>query len=283
MTLSLVIPVFNEEKQINGCLESIARQTILPDEVIVVDNNCTDKTVELAKKFAFVRIIKEENQGRGYARSAGFNAARGEIIGRIDADSRLEQNWVERVKARFESDDGLMGLTGIGYTSFLPGIKFMRSTLFSRSYYWFVHAEFHTITMWGATMALRKQAWENVANKVCLDDRQVHEDQDVSLWIASEGGKIVQDNTVEISTSGQTYRYLPKLWHYRTLFTRTKKLHTENGNLQSSKLLRLTFGQTFFGWLFSLVPGSLLIISSVIFFPLDYVVAIKLKKTNWIE
>ena len=246
MRFSLVIPVFNEEKQIVGCLESVAKQTVLPDEVIVVDNNCSDTTIALAKRFPFVSIIKEQKQGRGHARSAGFDAASGEIIGRIDADSRLEKHWVERVKARFEKDAEIMGLTGIGTTSFLPGITFLRSTLFSRSYYWFVHAEFRTITMWGATMALRKDAWLKVANKVCRDDSVVHEDQDVSLWVAANGGKIVQDNSVRISTSGQTYRYLPKLIHYQRLFKSTKKLHAENGNLHSQKITRLRFNQVFF-------------------------------------
>ncbi len=283
MKLSLVIPVYNEEKQIVGCLESIASQTVMPDEVIIVDNNCQDRTVELAKKFSFVRVIEERSQGRGYARTAGFNNTRGDVIGRIDADSRLEKHWVERVKARFETDSELMGLTGIGLTSFLPGVTSLRSTLFSRSYYWFVHAEFHTITMWGATMAVRKQAWDAVADKVCLDDNLVHEDQDLSLWIAGNGGKIIQDNAVKISTSGQTYRYLPKLLHYRTLFARTKKLHTKNGNLRSPVLRRLSWRNTAPGWVASLLPGAFLGVVSLVFFPLDYLIAVKLQKHDWLS
>ena len=283
MTFSLIIPVYNEEKQIVGCLESIERQTELPDEVIVVDNNCRDKTIELAKKFNFVTVISERKQGRAYARSAGFNAAKGKILGRIDADSRLEQHWVERMKNNFKEDPALMGVTGIGLTSFLPGIKFLRSTFFSRSYYWFVHAEFHTITMWGATMAIRKSAWTSVADKVCMDDNKVHEDQDVSLWIAAEGGKIIQDNSIKISTSGQTYRYLPKLLHYRTLFVRTKRLHTKNGNLQSPNMHHLKFSQTIGGWLLALILGFFLGLVSLVFYPLDYLLAVKLDKPEWIK
>jgi glycosyltransferase involved in cell wall biosynthesis len=283
MKFSLVIPAYNEEKQIVGCLESIARQTVLPDEVILVDNNCKDATVKLAKQFSFVKVIQEEKQGRGYARSAGFTAATGEVIGRIDADSRLEQHWIERVKLRFEQDEDLAGLTGIGITSFLPGIAFLRSTLFSRSYYWFVHAEFRTITMWGATMALRKDAWDQVKDKVCLDDNQVHEDQDISLWIAASGGKIIQDNAVRISTSGQTYRYLPKLLHYRKLFVSTKKRHKENGNLSSKKLKQLSFQQVAVGWVWSFLLGINLFVISVVFFPLDYFIARKLRHTEWIS
>lgn len=49
LTLTLVIPVFNEEHQIKGCLDAVASQTVMPDEVIVVDNNCTDRTIEIAQ------------------------------------------------------------------------------------------------------------------------------------------------------------------------------------------------------------------------------------------
>nr|MDQ2973765.1 glycosyltransferase [bacterium] len=67
MTLSLVIPVYNEEYNIKRCLTAIAGQTIMPDEVIVVDNNCVDKTIEIAKSFGFVTVVKEPKQGRTYA------------------------------------------------------------------------------------------------------------------------------------------------------------------------------------------------------------------------
>ncbi len=283
MRISIVIPVYNEQRNIGPCLEHIAKQTVMPDEVIVVDNNCTDDTVRIAQTFPFVRIISEKQQGRGHARSAGFTAAKYEIIGRIDADSRLDTHWVERVKTRFESDDELMGLTGIGLTSFLPGVKSLRSKMFSRSYYWFVHAQFHTITMWGATMAIRKSAWKDVANKVCLDDNKVHEDQDVSLWIAATGGKIVQDNSVKISTSGQTYRYLPKLLHYNSLFRSTKRLHTENGNLTNPELPRLRHSETAFGSVLAVFPGAFLSLCAVMFFPLDYLLVNILHKDSWLE
>jgi glycosyltransferase involved in cell wall biosynthesis len=63
LSLTIVIPVFNEQNHISACLEAIAAQTAMPDEVIVVDNNSTDKTVQIAKQFAFVKIIKEKRQG----------------------------------------------------------------------------------------------------------------------------------------------------------------------------------------------------------------------------
>src|SRR5581483_7315847 len=98
LTLTIVIPVFNEEDHIAACLSAIAAQTAAPDEVIVVDNNSSDKTPQIAASYPFVRLIKARKQGVLFARNKGFDAAKSDIIGRIDADSLLPSRWVEIVK-----------------------------------------------------------------------------------------------------------------------------------------------------------------------------------------
>src|SRR3990167_3424187 len=95
LTLSIVIPAYNEEDHLKACLDSISKQTIKPLQVIVVDNNSTDKTAEIAKSYNFVTLIKEEKQGIAYARNRGFDAVTADIIGRIDADTMLFPKWVE--------------------------------------------------------------------------------------------------------------------------------------------------------------------------------------------
>lgn len=281
LSLTIVIPVYNEEHHIKGCLDAIAAQSVMPSEVIVVDNNCTDTTIAIAKTYDFVRVVTEEKQGRGYARTAGFNAATSDIFARIDADSRIEKHWVERVLSHFTADERLYGVTGIGKTTFLPGIHFIRTTLFSRAYYWFVHAGFRTITMWGATMAIRKSAWEKVKDDVCLDDSIVHEDQDVSLWIAANGMEIKQKNDLLVTTGGHTYRYLPKLIAYSKLFRSTKKLHKDNGNFEKTRMLSYP----------SLLPGMIgaglvsgpIFIVSILSFPLDYLFLHSKYKKKWLS
>lgn len=262
---------------------SVASQTLMPDEVIVVDNNCKDETVAIAKEFPFVRIVHESKQGRGHARSAGFNAAKSDIIGRIDADSRLATDWVAHAVAKFSADNAVDGLTGIGKTSFIPAVQSVRTTLFSRCYYWFVHASFRTITMWGATMAVRRDAWLEVREIVCDDDTLVHEDQDVSLCIAATGRRIVQDNDLVISTSGQTYRYLPKILTYFNLFLSTKRRHKKNGNLNSPKLKKLSRIKTFPGFVFASTLAIFMLVLVTLFFPIDYIISRRFNNKEWLE
>src|SRR5687767_1835934 len=94
LRVSLVIPAYNEESHLRACLDAVAAQTVRPFEVIVVDNNSTDTTVAIARSYSFVAVMHESQQGIVYARNAGFNAARGDIIARIDADTHLSPNWI---------------------------------------------------------------------------------------------------------------------------------------------------------------------------------------------
>ncbi len=101
LSLSLVIPAYNEERHLAACLDAVSRQAVMPSEVIVVDNNSTDRTAEIARSYPFVRVVQEPRQGIVFARNAGFDAARGDIIGRIDADTIIPSDWTKHVLAFF--------------------------------------------------------------------------------------------------------------------------------------------------------------------------------------
>lgn len=99
--ISVVLPAYNEEKEITRCLASLARQkTNREFEIIVVDNASTDTTKEVAARFLTqipLTIISEPRKGRGAARAAGFKAARGEIILSTDADTVVPPDWIEKL------------------------------------------------------------------------------------------------------------------------------------------------------------------------------------------
>jgi len=180
MKVSVVIPAYNEERYIGKCLESIAQQTEKPDEIIVVDNNCTDKTPEIAKKFG-ARIVKEKKQGMIAARNAGFDSAQYEIIARTDADAILPPDWIVKIKEHFK-DPNLGALSG-------PASYFNKPIMSEISLI-FTFYLFHTVglilkhpMLFGPNMILRKSAWEKVKDKVCLSDKEVHEDVDLAIHL----------------------------------------------------------------------------------------------------
>lgn len=205
MKISIVIPVYNEQKYISQCLESISRQKIAPDEVIVVDNNCTDSSIDLALKFPFVRIVKERKQGMISARNAGFNAAVGEIIARCDADTILPTNWTKRIIMNFTKSK-IDALTGpISYYD-AP----IKTTLLARAYLDMmkpIHRGGETLV--GPNMILTSVIWKKVKDKVCLNDKHVHEDIDLAYHIQEVGGKIKRDNRLVVGTSSRRIRKNP--------------------------------------------------------------------------
>jgi glycosyltransferase involved in cell wall biosynthesis len=114
--ISVVIPAYNEEKLLADCLESLNKQTFSKSnfEVIVVDNNSTDKTAEIARN-SDARVIGCQVQGVAAARAAGSSAAYGEVIAGTDADTRVASGWLEKIWSHFEADHELLGLTGPVY------------------------------------------------------------------------------------------------------------------------------------------------------------------------
>jgi glycosyltransferase involved in cell wall biosynthesis len=282
LKLSLIIPVYNEERHIEACLDAVALQTVKPFEVILIDNNCTDSTLEIAKKFDFVKIIKQKKQGLIPSRNLGFETAKGDIFGRIDADSVIDKNWVYLVIDSFSKNKQLMGLTGLARTSVSP-FKDPKSTIMSRSYFWLVDAQMRTKVMWGANMAIRREAWGEVKNETADNDQHVHEDQDISLCMAAKGMLIDQRDDLLITTTGQSYRYLPKTNYYFGLNRKTRKRHKKNGNFYSKKMIRIPRETRIKGVFKAIVPGILFFFFCFFMFPIDYFMLYIAKSKSWLD
>lgn len=130
--VSIVIPAYNEEKQISFCLDALVKQsTTRKFEVIVVDNNSSDKTVKVANKYnekLNLRVISEKQKGRGSARYAGFSEALGTIILSTDADASVPENWIERIMSAFEDETRVLAVTG---TCKIMDSPFLTNALFN--------------------------------------------------------------------------------------------------------------------------------------------------------
>lgn len=112
--ISFIIPVKNERGYIGGCIESILmqRHVDLEIEIIVVDNNSTDKTAEFVSgKFLNVKIVLEKIPGTSAARNRGFLESRGGILIFLDADVRLpDEQWLVRL-LKFFNDQSVVAVS----------------------------------------------------------------------------------------------------------------------------------------------------------------------------
>ena len=228
MKISVVIPAYNEEKYLKQCLASLKKQEVKPDEIIVVDNNSTDKTAQIAKKFGVI-VLKESRQGITYARNRGFDEAKYEIIARCDADTILPPNWIKRIKADFQRKrmpDAILGLVEF-YDMEMPAFPPYFVTMVFKFYVGTLKKLMGHYPLNGPNMLITKDIWKKMGKKVCLDDSQVHEDIDLSIHIHKAGGNIVFDDKLMAKFSARRIKNNPDSFflEYPDRVEKTIKLH----------------------------------------------------------
>ena len=99
MKVSVIIPVYNEEKNILDCIKSLSKQTMKDFEVIVVDDGSIDGSLAAMRNFQFsnfnFQILEQKHKGAGAARNLGARNASGDILVFVDADMTFDKNFVK--------------------------------------------------------------------------------------------------------------------------------------------------------------------------------------------
>jgi glycosyltransferase involved in cell wall biosynthesis len=223
--MSIIIPAYNEERYLARCLDAIAVQTEVPFEVIVVDNNSIDRTAVIAKQYSFVTLIRELKQGRAFAQNAGFDAATGTVLARIDVDAILPTNWVEKISAYFEKPNALKTAWTGG--ALFYNVRFPRSV--SIAYDWVAFSVNRVLTghpsLWGSNMALPKELWTQIRSEVCTEPN-LHEDLDLSIHVYAKGYAIVSDKRVKVGVELRPAHFnAAEVWEYLRMWPRTLAKH----------------------------------------------------------
>ena len=98
--VSVVVPVYNVEKYVEKCLNSLVNQTFKDIEIIVVNDGSKDNSLEVVKKFendTRVKIISQENKGLSGARNTGIDNASGDYIAFLDSDDWVDYDFIEKL------------------------------------------------------------------------------------------------------------------------------------------------------------------------------------------
>ncbi|WP_421741018.1 glycosyltransferase family 2 protein [Cellulomonas sp.] len=108
--MSVIVTAFDQGELVAEAVESVLRQTLVPDVVIVVDDGSTDdKSVEVVERLrrdARVQVLRQSNRGVSAARNAGIAAAETDLVAVLDGDDRLAPTFLERTVAVLQSDPG---------------------------------------------------------------------------------------------------------------------------------------------------------------------------------
>ncbi len=104
---SIIIPVYNVEKYISKCLDSIFNQSYKNFEVIVINDGSTDKSLEIIEKYN-VKIINQKNMGVSEARNNGVKHANGDYLLFVDSDDYLEKKLLENLNLSLRNDPDIV-------------------------------------------------------------------------------------------------------------------------------------------------------------------------------
>lgn len=107
--ISVIVPIYNMEKYLKKCLDSLVNQTLNEIEIIAINDGSTDNSIsilnEYSKKYKNIRLFNNENQGISKARNFGIEKAKGKYIAFVDSDDYVETNMLEIMYNKAISDD----------------------------------------------------------------------------------------------------------------------------------------------------------------------------------
>lgn len=203
--LTVVIPVRNDAALLRRCLSALEQQSILPDEIIVVDNGSTDESASVALEFD-VRLIAEHRVGIAAASSAGYDLATDGLIARLDADCVPGPSWVEAIHEAFLRHPDAAAVTG--WASFIDGPARLRrpaTVLYLGLYYGLVGLALGHAPVFGSNLAMRTETWRAIASDVHRSDTLMHDDMDLAMHIGPRR-RIVFDRSLEMGMSMRPLR-----------------------------------------------------------------------------
>lgn len=209
MKFSIVIPAFNEAKHIKHTIECILAQSVNRSdfEIIVVDNNSTDNTSEVARKAGADKVIKEIKKGPNMARNRGYLKSKGDIIAFVDADSHIPSNWLTKIEDKL-SNPKIMAVSG-PYDYGFKGVKRFLDVLYTNMFFPKVPSLLKFLfgkkagVIIGGNFAAKRHALEKIGG--IPEVSFWGDDAVIAMHISRKAGKVLFDPKITIKSSPRRF------------------------------------------------------------------------------
>ena len=193
--VSIIVPVYNVEKYLERCINSLRNQTLSDIEIILVDDSSSDSSLEICIKAAQgdsrIKVIHKENEGAGFARNAALQIATGEYIGFADSDDFVEADMFETLYDKAQKYNTELVMSGV---LFVDGNMFseegecVRKTYFDKDTHFETDEELKELRM-GIVGA--------------LPDNEDDSKYGMSIWKNLFKHQIIKDNNIVFESERQ--------------------------------------------------------------------------------
>ncbi len=210
--VSVIVPTYNEEKNILKCMKLLSNQTLPRKEyeIIVVDGGSRDRTVKLARKYAN-KVIQQKSTGVGGARNDGVRIAKGGIIATTDADCRVPKDWLKKILKSLKDREYIAVCGSDGPIE--KNIKAVLAYFFIKNII-YLATFFGIYCLGGTNSAFRKSNFMRIGGY-----RNITHSDDVDLGFRlKKSGKIKYDRSLYVKLS---VRRMKKHGYLNTLMTWT--------------------------------------------------------------
>ena len=261
-TVSIIVPAYNEEKNIEETINSLIELDYPKDklEIIIVDDGSTDNTFEIAKKFEekydFIKVYKKENGGKASAINYGIKKSKGEYIVILDADSIVPKHALKTMLEYFTEDDVMI---------VVPAIQVKRKKTFVEKIQYIEYSYNNTLreifekmnsiyVAPGPFSIFRRKLFDIIG---LFDENNLTEDMEIAMRTQNHGFKIRFCPEVIIKTEApDTFKKLIRQrirWYLGFL-----ENYTKYRNINNVSLREIVFASA---WIFILLPIALTIIN----------------------
>lgn len=166
MNISVVVPFHNEEQYIERCIQALLAQNYPRDqhEIIMIDNNSTDKSRDIVKQYGQIKLLSQPRQGSYAARNLGVSGANGALLAFTDSDCAPHRDWLKEIAIAMRSSgfQVLLGYRHFGSES--PALSMLQAYESEKSAHIFSSDAQRLYYGYTNNMTVRKTVFENLGS-----------------------------------------------------------------------------------------------------------------------
>lgn len=181
--ISIIIPVYNAEKTLYKCLESLILQKYKNIEIILINDKSTDKSkeicIEFAEKYNFIKYISNQNNlGVSATRNIGLQEATGEYVMFVDSDDWVDYNYCDCLLNELESHNAQLAISGFWYHNDIMGVEPQRN-VFNEGCYIDIKSKNDVVELYSKWHF--SALWNKIFLKSIIDKNEIRFDENISI------------------------------------------------------------------------------------------------------